>query len=73
MTSTIDIFNISGNLTVSSYIGTSTTRIINSTFDLASGTVNVGGSITTTNENAVNTSVFSMATGDQSGILNLSS
>ncbi|MFZ4704656.1 MAG: beta strand repeat-containing protein, partial [Bacteroidales bacterium] len=72
MTESLSAFNVSGNLTISSFIGTSTNRIINSTFNIGSGTMNIDGTITTTNENGVNTSTFSMATGAQSGTLQLS-
>ncbi len=72
ITSTITSFTISGNLTLSSFIGTSNRRIINSTFQLENGILNLSGTITTINENAVNVSTLSMATGSQSGTLNLS-
>jgi hypothetical protein len=72
MTSTIANFNVAGNLTVSSFIGSSNTLKINSFFHLESGILNVDGIITTTNENASNVSTFTMTTGAQSGVLLLS-
>jgi len=71
MTSTLANFNVNNNLTVSSFIGSTNTRIINSSFILSSGNVDIDGVLTTTNANAVNGSTFSMAGG--SGQLNLSS
>ena len=70
MTSSLANFNTTGNLTVSSYVGSTSSRLINASFLLSSGTVDVDGVLTTTNENAANTAVFSMAGG--TGQLNLS-
>jgi hypothetical protein len=66
MISTISNFNISGNLGMVSRRNTNNN---NASFNLASGTVNVDGRITTTNQNAANVSTFTMATGTQSGTL----
>jgi hypothetical protein len=73
LTSTIANLTISGNLTVSSFVGSSNTRIINSGFYLQSGIVDLGGQIVTTNENAVNTATVSTATGAQTGTFLLAS
>ncbi|MCE1197904.1 MAG: GEVED domain-containing protein, partial [Marinilabiliales bacterium] len=72
VTSTIAQWNISGNLNLSSFVGTTTARIINSVFNFGSGTINLDGALTTTNENGVNTTTFAMNTGSQSGNLALS-
>jgi hypothetical protein len=69
MTSAIANFNITANLAIFSYIGIDNTAPVNSTFNLESGTVNIDGQITTTNENAVNITSLSMASGAQSGTL----
>ncbi len=69
LTSTIATFTVSGNLTINSYIGSSTTRIGNGVFNIGSGTVTVNGSVTTVNANTVNVSTLSMATGAQTGTL----
>lgn len=70
--STVTNLTISGNLTINSYVGSNTNRRANGVFNLASGNVSVGGSVTTSNENAVNTSTFTMASGSQAGTLTLS-
>ncbi|WP_264535486.1 T9SS sorting signal type C domain-containing protein [Flavobacterium sp. N1736] len=67
ITSTISNFNITGNLTL--YGSRSGGNVNNAAFYLQSGTVNLDGQLTTTNENGSNTSTFSMATGAQSGTL----
>lgn len=63
LTSTLSNFNVEGNLTVSSYVGSSSSRLINASFLISGGAVDVDGIISTTNENAANTSVFSMSGG----------
>jgi hypothetical protein len=71
-TSTISTLNITDNaLALNSYVGNTASRIGNSTFNHSSGTINLQ-QILTTNENAANTSTFTMANGAQSGILNIS-
>ena len=72
MTSKLVNFNITGNLTISSFIGSSIGKKINSIFSLESGTVKIDGTIITINENAANTSTFSMKNGAQTGTLLLS-
>ena len=69
MTSTIANFNITGNLGLISRRTTSPTRTNNATFELQSGVLNVDGQITTSNQSAVVTSTFTMATGVQTGTL----
>jgi len=71
LTSTIAFFNISGNLNLLSPFK-NPDRIRNSVFNLNAGTVTVGGSVTSTNENAGNVSTLTMATGAQTGTLVLS-
>ena len=74
--SSIAFLNISvkgsprNNITINSYIG-SVTHIRNGVFNLEDGTVTIDGKIVTNNLDAVNTSVFSMASGLQSGSLYL--
>ena len=69
ITSTIANFNITGNLGLISRRTTSPTRTNNATFELQSGVLNVDGQITTSNQSAVVTSTFTMATGVQTGTL----
>ena len=71
ITSRITALNITGNLSVNSY-HSNNNRVRNGVFNLESGIVTVGGSITTANENGNNTSLFSMASGVQTGTLILS-
>lgn len=70
--SSIANLNISGNLAINSYIGTRTSRRGNGVFNLASGTISVAGSVTTSNENDVNNSTFSLESDPQTGTLILS-
>ena len=72
LTSSISVLTVSGNLTIASWIGSSTTRIINSRLNLTSGTINLSGQLTTTNEDPVNISTFSNGLAPQTGVLNLS-
>ena len=69
--STIATFNISGNLNLFSPFKTPN-RFRNAVFNIANGTVTVGGSVTSTNENGGNISTLTMATGAQTGTLILS-
>ena len=71
LTSTIASFNISGNLNLFSPFK-SPNRFRNAVFNIANGTVTVGGSVTSTNENGGNISTLTMATGAQTGTLVLS-
>jgi len=71
-TSSVSSLTTSGNITIASYIGVNTGRIGNSIFNHSTGTITIQGTLTTTNENAVNTSTYTMATGSQNGTLNLS-
>jgi hypothetical protein len=66
MSCTISNFNISGNLGL---VSRRSTNNNNAAFNLASGIVNVDGQITTANQNAANTTTFTMAAGTQSGTL----
>jgi len=68
-TSTITSLNVSGNISIASYVGTNNNRRGNGSFNLESGMVSVSGSISTVNENNVNVSIFSMASGTQTGTL----
>lgn len=72
LTSTISNLNISGNLIISSFIGNNTSRILNSTFNLISGTTNIDGQVVTENQDNVNNTTFSMINTPQSGTLLLS-
>ncbi|QLC67035.1 T9SS sorting signal type C domain-containing protein [Flavobacterium sp. LPB0248] len=72
LTSTISNLNISGNLIISSFIGNNTSRILNSTFNLTSGTTNIDGQIVTENQDNANNTTFSMISTPQSGTLLLS-
>ncbi len=67
--SSIANLNITGSLTIRSERGSNNNRLGNGVFNLAAGIVTVGGSVVTTNENAVNTATFSTASGAQSGTL----
>ena len=69
MTSTLANFNISGNLALNGWEGTRAARLTSPQFQLESGILDVNGQITATNETANVTSVFSMATGAQTGTL----
>lgn len=69
LTSTISSLTLSGNLTITSTIGTNSGRIGNGVFTLSSGTVTVNGSVTTVNADAVNTSTLTLAAGAQTGSL----
>ena len=69
--STIASFIISGNLNlISPYKNPN--RFRNAVFNIASGIVTIGGSVTSTNENTGNISTLTMATGAQTGTLILS-
>jgi hypothetical protein len=68
LTSTISTLTVSGNLVINSYF-TNTSRIRNGVFVLTSGTVTVGGTVTTSNANAANTATLTL--GNSSPILNL--
>ncbi|MBN1386838.1 MAG: hypothetical protein JW965_00215 [Bacteroidales bacterium] len=72
LSSTVSILNVSGNLTINSYSG-GFFSFRNGVFNLGEGTLSVSGSITTQNSSGLNVSTFSMETGNQTGILNLSS
>ncbi|MEI6575201.1 MAG: Ig-like domain-containing protein, partial [Bacteroidota bacterium] len=73
VTSTLTAITVSGNFNVSSFFGSSNTRMINSTFNLASGTLTVNGTVTLANEgssSAASISTLTMASGaTQSGTL----
>jgi len=71
LTSTIASFNISGNLNILSPFK-NPNRFRNAVFNIASGTITVGGTVITTNEDAGNVSTLTMATGAQTGTLILS-
>jgi len=58
------------NITINSYVG-SFNHVRNGVFNLENGIVTVDGKITTNNPDAVNSSVFSMSAGSESGILYL--
>ncbi len=70
-TSTITTLNITGSISIRSYVGTNTSRRGHGYFYLEEGTVIVGGSVITDNENNVNTVYFSLASGAQTGTLRL--
>ena len=70
LTSTISVFNIAGNLTINSYKQGQRTR--NGVLSFNSGTITVGGSVTTANADADNVSTLTMSTGAQTGTLILS-
>jgi hypothetical protein len=59
-------------ITINSYIGSST-HVRNGIFYIEDGILTVDGQIITNNMNAVNTSVFSMAAGSESGTMYLNS
>lgn len=69
--SSIANLNISGDLSINSYYSNNNRRR-NGIFNLESGVVSVSGSLTTSNANAANVSIFSMTAGAQSGSLILS-
>jgi len=68
-TSTISSLSISGNITITSSVGNNNNRRANGNFNHESGTIYLNGSISTVNENNVNISTFSMASGAQAGTL----
>ena len=67
-TSTISIFNVSGNLSINSYSG-GFFNFRNGGFYFEEGTLSISGSIITQNNSGLNNSTFSMETGNQSGTL----
>ncbi len=67
--SSVNELIISGSVYINSYIGNRTSRRGNGVFNHEDGLVSVTGSISTSNENNVNTSVFSMAAGSAAGTL----
>ncbi|WP_157490551.1 LamG-like jellyroll fold domain-containing protein, partial [Flavobacterium succinicans] len=69
LNSTISSFNVTNNVNLLSYVGTSTNRRNNAVFNLQSGVVDVDGQITSTNENSINASTFSMVSNPQTGLL----
>ena len=68
LTSTLSNLTISGNLTLTSF--RNSTNNNNPVFTHTSGTLTIGGSLTTSNPNAGNTSTYTM--GNSSPVLNLS-
>ncbi|PWB20054.1 T9SS sorting signal type C domain-containing protein [Flavobacterium sp. HTF] len=66
LTSTINNFNISGDLTLNS---TRDTNNNNAGFYIESGTLDLDGQIRTVNENGANTSTFSVTSGAQTATL----
>lgn len=58
----VGTFNV-GNVLVISRIGTQTSRVGNGFLSIESGTVNVSGTITTQNANAINVSTVALGTG----------
>ncbi len=70
ITSTIDSLIISNNVNINSWRGRNNSRLGNSSFIITSGNVIVGGSIVTFNENANNTSTFTLDNSSPVLILN---
>ena len=69
--SSVSSLNVISDITINSYF-TNNNRRRNGIFVLAEGSVTVGGSIQTNNQNASNISTFTMASGAQTGNLILS-
>ncbi|HEY0656790.1 MAG TPA: PKD-like domain-containing protein [Chryseosolibacter sp.] len=71
-TTTVNALNITGNLTLFSFIGADNTRILNSVFSHQSGTVDVNLDIFTNIEDDANEATYTMTEGAASGTLQLS-
>lgn len=68
--SSINTLTVSSDIIINSYFANNNRRR-NGSFNLQSGSVIIGGLIQTNNQNAANTSTFTMASGAQTGTLTL--
>jgi len=71
LNSNITALNISGNLRINSNRGDTDLKLRNGIFNITSGTVRVGGGISTVNENALNNSTLTLANTPQTGTLKI--